>query len=371
MVLLKTAQQFIFSSSPLYLCSVLWLISLLKVGVWFIPNLPAYQALALNPFVNPFLLPEQHYLMWSWFTPWLSWALHLNHGIKFLLLLLLCSCSFTWLFMFLVFKILPEQLARSALVLFMVLPVSATAYFWVGMDSVTLLLLLVVFAWPEYLSVSLLGGIFLGMQHFEQAFIGLSALLLASSFNHWAGAHTRYSIKFCLRVLLAIGLGKGLLLWLFQHYGIVVNSGRWYFLRHYLPAIVSVCFFHLYEIIWAILGLGWLIALRYVDYGRQACPFFVGLLCLTGLVFLVGDHARVMAITTFPLVLAYWLLNRDFLAQLPQSHIALIFLIWLVVPWFWFWNAERGSVLFFDIGYLLHHVFGWFKLPADPYLWPF
>ncbi len=285
--------------------------------------------------------------------------------------LLVCSCSFTLLFMVLVFKSLPDRLARTALVLFTVLPVSTTAYFWVSMDSVTLLLLLLALVCPECNSVIWLVGLALGMQHFEQAFFAIAGLLLATSLNHLVMVQTRYTARFCFALLAAVFLGKLLLILIFQHYTILVNSGRWYFMRQHLHEIISGFFLHAYEQIWAILGLGWLIALRYVDWGKQALPFFVGLLCLSSVLLLVGDQARVLAIITFPLVFAYWLLNREFLTKWSQAHVALIFLIWLVMPWYWLCGGVKGSVFFFDLGYLLHKAFGWFVLPNNLYAWPF
>ncbi len=50
---LTKAEQFIFSTPRVFFCGVLWLIALLKVGVWCIPNLPAYRAIALIPLLIP------------------------------------------------------------------------------------------------------------------------------------------------------------------------------------------------------------------------------------------------------------------------------------------------------------------------------
>lgn len=85
-----------------------------------------------------------------------------------------------------------------------------------------------------------------------------------------------------------------------------------------------------------------------------------------------ADQTRVLAIITFPLVSTYWLLNQDFLNKLTRRELSLLFTTWALMPWGWVWEgAPKWSAFPYDVAYILHRIFGWFNVPADPALWPF
>jgi len=120
------------------------------------------------------------------------------------------------------------------------------------------------------------------------------------------------------------------------------------------------------------LGLGWLVALRFMDWGRNSAPFFITLAGLCLLLPVSEDQTRVLAVITFPLVAVYWLLNKDFLEKLTRKEISLLFTAWTLIPWGWTWVGEpKWSVFPYDVAYIMHRIFGWFSVPADPSFWPF
>jgi hypothetical protein len=84
------------------------------------------------------------------------------------------------------------------------------------------------------------------------------------------------------------------------------------------------------------------------------------------------DQTRVLAIVTFPLVCVFWLFNQDFLENLQRWETSLIFVVWAMIPWSWVWRGmPKWSVFPYDVAFVLHKVFGWFDVPANPTLWPF
>jgi hypothetical protein len=259
------------------------------------------------------------------------------------------------------------------LVLFSVLPVSATAYFWVSTDSLTLFLILLALAFPEYALVTILSGVALGMQHFEQGFVAVGGLLFALILSRrYQDTTLPYSPKFAILWLIGVLMGKLLLIGLFEYFSIDVNSGRVYFLSQHFRLLLKVSFFYFHIIAWSVLGLGWLAALRYVDWGRKTIPFFLTLLGFCFLIPISADQTRVLAVVTFPLLATYWLFNRDFLEKITQTEYAFLFILWVLVPWAWTWGGvPKWSVFPHDIAYLLHELFGWFRIPSDPSAWPF
>lgn len=404
MKLLSWLEHCIFHAAAWRLVTLILLVTLFKTGIWYIPNLEMSLALALNPFANPFADPNAHYLAWNWLSPFIAWLLGIKAFWAFFLLHLGFAVTFTALFIHLAFARLPEREARVALILFALLPVSATAYFWAGPDALTLLLLLLavggILPSPPFTkggtgNQHLLGspfakgglrgifflfiGILLGMQHFEQALFAAGGLLFAqilcrslpSKRSSPAGLAAP-TIKFPLTLLVGIAIGKLALTGIFGHFDMQVNSGRAFWLQEHLALLLETFFFHLHHILWTVLGLGWLVALKYADQGRQALPFFLALAGLLLLLLVSADQTRVLAIITFPLLAVYWLFNRPFLASFTNQQVAWLLLLWLLIPWGWVWIGEpRTSALPFDIAWLLHSVFGWFEIPENPAMWPF
>lgn len=365
-------QKFIYESDKWKFVLIIVMLTFFKTGIWYIPNLDTYQTIAQNPFKNPFTDPDAHYLLWSWLGPFLAWLIGAKSKWQFFALHLFFSVAFTFLFIKVVFNNFSNELARSSLVLFSVLPVSATAYFWVSSDSLTLFLMLIVLAFPASLTFTFCVGVLLGMQHFEQGFFAAAGLLFAISINHSQGYDLKYTWRFCLLLLIGVMTGKFLLCGLFKYYSIDVNSGRIYWLRGHIHPLLTQFFFHFQYIIWSVLGLGWLVALRFSDWGGKSVPFFLTLAGFCLLLPISGDQTRVLAIITFPLVSVYWLLNQDFLEKLTKREISLLFITWIMVPWGWVWGGvPKWSAFPYDIAYVFHQLIGWFNVPTSPALWPF
>jgi len=372
MHLTKKVEHFLFESPTWKLLAVVCVLWLVKTGIWTYPNPPALWAMAQNPFANPFTNPDEEYVMWSWLSPWLAWLTGATTMPRLFALALAQAVAFTFLFVRVTLNSLPRDLARTAIVLFAMLPVSTTAYYWVGYDSLTLLLMMAVLAFPAAPLVTLGAGLLLGMQHFEQGFLGAAGLSAALFLSRRQGYPLPYGLKFCLLLLGALVAGKLALVGLFRHYDIHVASGRMVWVREHLGGLVSNFFLHAHAVVWSLLGLGWLAAARFAEWGRRSLPFFLVLGALGLLAVVTADQTRVVAIVTFPLLMAYWLRNPDFLSRLARREVALVFILWAVMPMSWVWlGVQKWSVFPYDVAYVLHQAFGWFALPDNLALWPF
>ena len=367
MHLLAKVERTLFATKRPQFLLLLAGIELIKCGIGTIPNMTASVQIAQNPFTNPIVSPDAQYLFWNWLGPFVAWCIGATHWGSFFALHLLFSVAFTVLVARLVFTRLPDEQARTALVLFAVLPVATTAYFWVGTDSMTLFLLALALSFPTLPLVALLVGVALGMQHFEQAFSATGAFTLAKLLERKYGESSSYALKFRFALLSGVILGKLLLLAIFQHFAIVVNSGRVFWLKaHYLNPVQQLAG-HFQVVLWAALGLGWLAVWKYAEMGVRARAFLVSLGALLLLLPLVLDQSRVFAVVTFPLLAAYWLLDRDFLKTVSKPMVSMLFILWLMMPWSWAWaGAAQESAFSANVAAVAHRVLGTSPASVEP-----
>lgn len=260
MEIMNKVERFIFESRTWQFILVIAAISLFKTGIWYMPNIGISDVIAKNPFVNPFTNPlnhNVHYLFWNWLGSFLAWLVGATGKWQFLVFHLFFSIAFTLLFIRVIFANFAGDTARSAIVLFSILPVSGTAYFWVGMDSVTLFLMLLALAFPSARILAFIIGILLGMQHFEQGFFAALGLFFAVFLSHKQKYKLKYSVAFCLLFLLGVIAGKFCLMGIFKYYGIELHFGRKDWMAANLHALLNQFFFHFHYILWSVLGLGW------------------------------------------------------------------------------------------------------------------
>jgi hypothetical protein len=365
--------NFIYSAQRWKLIAFLMIANLLKSGIWFIPNLFASKLVAQNPFVNPFPnWPEAHYIYWSWLAPFLAWCIGATKSWSFFAFHFAFSVAFSAFFIALILSRFPDREARTALVLFTVLPVSATPYFWVSMDSVTLFLMVCALAVRKLWPLIFLIGIALGMQHFEQSFCAVAALTAALVLGNYFKSSIEYSMKWALFLMGGIVCGKLLLFALFMHWHVEVNSGRLFWLVENFRELVGEFYYHFQYAIYSVFGVGWLFVLKCAEQGRKSLPLFVAICCVLLLLPISADQTRVTAIVSFLSISVFCLLNRSFLVSLDPRFSSWILLTWLVVPYAWVWKGNpKWSALPYDVALPLHKLFGWFSMSSNKAVWPF
>ncbi len=374
MTLLDPVERFLFASSRRRFVAVLLAVSLCKTGVWFIPNIGLSRLIALGPFTNPIADPYAHYLYWNWLAPFLAWAVGATGRVPFVLFHLAFAVAFTALVTYALFARLPDRQARVAFLIFCSLPVSGTVYYWVGMDAVVLLVMLVPLVFPRSLIVPFVAGIALGMQHFEQGLVAGGVLFVAASVAVRMQTGPPYPPRFAAAWIGGTILGKLVLVALFASWGVDVNNGRLVLFGHEFRTLFLEAAFHFQVIAWSMLGVGWLVLFAYVDRLRsRAWPLVVGLALCTPFLVLAQDETRVMSIITFPLLAGWWLFDERTLTHVSGRDASILFVAWLVVPWSWTWlGVPRWSALPYDVYWLLHTLFGPFPSIPDglPQLFP-
>lgn len=357
----NSIERIIFTASPKRLYVVLWLIQLVKTGVWYYPYL--YKVLP-----DPFSMPAHvSYLFYSWLGFFIAWCLHIKTILPFIALNFIFTLGFSWLAFKLLVENVSEDAARIAIILFFFLPISGTLYYWISVDSITLFFMALILYKIDNWSIVILSGIALGLNHFEQSFIAFSALLLVLVFS---SAPLKKQIP---GLLLSILFGKLCLTVLFYYHHIVIPNRAVWMWQH-LPRLWYEFFYSIHVILWSALGLGWMVAIAYAEQGRKSISFFVILFGLFCIIPFVEDQTRVFALISFPILTFCWLKNKIFLNQISKKFMALLCLLWVFLPWSWVWqSAARSSVFPYDVAFVLHETLGWFDIPDKSLLgeWPF
>jgi len=346
--------------------TVLFGLLFLRTGVTFVA--PVLVPIAQDPYRNPFTSPLDHYVYWSWLAPFLAHQIGATDGVRLTLFYLAFSILFSILVVRWLFAGLADHLARVALLIFALLPVSAVPYYWIFNDSMTLFLLACALFVPRTWIVLLLLGIGLGMQHFEQAFFATGGAFVALFWAERRGARLRHDWRWALALLAGTTAGKLLLALLFVRLDVEVNSGRLLWLAETWPLLLRRFAYSYHFALFSAFGVGWLVVVRFLGRpGPEVLPAGATLLGLLLLMPISDDPTRVYAIVTFPLLCAVLLRNAEFLATIRRDTVGRWALLWCVVPWMFVWAGRPlVSAIAYDLLTVLHHLFGISAAPRDP-----
>lgn len=337
--------------------TVLLAIAILKSGVWFVPNIALSASIAEDPFTSH---PESVYLMENWLAGFLAWLLGMHGTLPYLLMHALFAVAFVAVVLVLLFRRLPEASARNAAIVFAALPASMTAFYWIGLDGLTLLLLaLALLASRRWWLVAPI-GVLLGLHHFEQGVFASGALLLAAGLGALLRTGPWRAALFPAALLAGDLVGFGVRSWIFAANGIVVDYDRVEYLVTNLRPLVRGFVENPAIMVFSMLALGWIVVIRYAAAsGRRALPLLVALGCLVLLMPFYEDRTRVAAITSFLLVTATVLLDERFMAGIGRRESAVFAALWFIVPWLWVWgDVTYTSVTVYDLEVVLNRLTG-------------
>ncbi len=370
MLLIDAAAKVVFDWRRRNFLLLVFAAMLVKTGIWHIPNINDAIVYSRNPFVVPFDDPLKQYLLTNWLSPFLAWVIGATSDAGFALLHLVFAIGFTTLFTWLCFQRFAEREARIAMVIFASLPASATAYFWVGMDGLTLLLMLAVVASDRRPWIAGLFGVALGLQHFEQGFVGLSVLLFAVMVAIRLGHDDVYSWRAAAAAWLGVVIGKIALVLIFWRAGMVVAPGRLVH-RQLADDAGTVLVPHTGRV----LGGAWPRLVRRGPLcrpGSRQHPLLSRPVRVMPLLMFVGDQTRVLAIVTFPLLFAFWLNQRSFLEEITRLQRAACSCLDGDPVDRGLGGLPKWSALPYGIAYAIGKLTTWYELPTvDIGDWPF
>jgi hypothetical protein len=225
-----------------------------------------------------------------------------------------------------------------------------TSFYWVGYDGLTLLLMLLALLAIKlknlYFSMlaSILTGILMGLQHFEQAFVGFGFLLLYIIFlmtpsDSFSAEKRKELFARTSFVLIGIMGGKILLSAIIASHEIPLNSGRlsWVLVGGKLQ--LRQLFLRFQSIVYSFLGVFWLPAIAGFIVSRKK-SFWLGLfVLLLSFIGIAADQTRVAAIVTFPIIFSAALDNPNFLKLMPDKLVTAYALTYIIEPYSWVWNG--------------------------------
>lgn len=166
--------------AAVYVCIIL--LQFVKNGVKIQPNFDvAITKIALNPFQSFDDLPlGAQYVTSSWFMPALLYFLRVSSETAMLWIHGAAAIGFFLVTYLNVRRFVPEASRLPAVVILGLLPSTASAFNWLGYDTIVLLLTSLLIAASHSFVLSLLFAVALGMQHFEIGLVSLLSWLFVS-----------------------------------------------------------------------------------------------------------------------------------------------------------------------------------------------
>ena len=313
-----------------------------KVGLSPIPNFDVVIVeLAGDPLAAPLGGdPGASYLMSNWLGPA---VLHI-FGVTSERALFVVFSGLSLLFVLLVARLLWQSLdergARRALVVFLVLPVAAVPFFWVGYDSLTLVLLAGILLVARSNAAVVALGVLGGMQHAEV--VVMCALLGWVYFSLTGPSERRDGIgrRTMVFAILGAAVGRAALEALFRIRGIEVSSRAQEALGNLATAPTQfVGAFVL--VVLSGLGVGWVVV---ISGWREHVVGVVGtgvpLVLALGLSVISLDQTRVFALVSLYVVLLAVVTNAKLISQMSARMSGVVAVLFLLYPGIWVWEGE-------------------------------
>jgi hypothetical protein len=332
---------------------------ILHSGIWIMPNAFLSYVLSQNLTVLPFTQVQEHYLMNNYLQPALFGLMGGQTFIGYVGYSLFISFLFIMTFAVWFLKKHGEDVALKEYKLLVALcfPVFTIAFYWLGIDSLTLLLMLLTLIFLEnywrYLFAFLLA-----FQHFEQGIMAF--LLLLFSIFIWNGylyyannksVKSYKPVKPVIGVVISLLMGKLILISYFYSLGISLEGDRQSFLENNLEQFLTNWQNYWHYILISLFGIMWLFVLKSL---HKLWPLVLVALIVWLLTMFVGDQTRVATIVLFPVVF-YWLFaDKTIWANFTQKHVILLLIFFIIIPPLIVWGGPNYSLLELDWPLLQH-----------------
>lgn len=351
---------------PLGVLMVIW-----NSGIWPMPNLSAQYLVSKSLRHNPFSDPMAQYIYTNYFEPLLFRLMGGSDLGGYLIFCLAVSVIFivSFCIWFVSFHGRDVALRDGKLLVALTFPVFIIPFYWIGMDGMTLLLMLLIFVGFER-KISFIPAIILGVQHFEQGVAGLlilfGSLVILYFYRRDGGA-----ILDIKRIVLLIGfvvVGKLLQAAWFQANGVSLIGGRAEFM-----AADAVNFFrgwkvHWQAIGWALFGSAWIFVIPRI---KNLWPLLVGALVSFLFMSVVGDQTRVAVIILFPSVFYFIFRDREMMQEITRLGSCVYVISYLIIPVTVVWGSVHHNLRSNDLAVYRDWRDGNFKLSEFNWLAPF
>lgn len=340
-------------------------------GIWVMPNYGDTARRAMDPFTNPFA-PGEHekdYLLSTWFVWFVAWLIGVTGERETVVFTLAVALAFLAVTVAVIRVKVPPGQRRLAWLIFFLLPAAGVPLYWVGADSMTLLLMVLAVALVDRPRAAVAPGFLLGMQHVEQAMVAVVGVGVLAVLRAALGGHRRPVGRFALWWGLGIIAGRFVLTTIWTAFGMAPEASRLSLAGDDLAGLVGQFLSSPAAILWSGLGVVWLVvAMLFHGAWRTYAPLVVASLVMLSGVALVEDQTRIFAIVSLPVVMIGLVLDEAALRDLPERALGALAFVGFLVPWIWVWKGYMfGSLFPQDIAWLVHQLTGRGSVPL-PFL---
>jgi len=342
-----------------------------NTGIWAMPNLSMQHMVSQSLTKVPFDDPNAHYIYTNYFEPLLFKLL----GGKSLLAYALYTLFISTLF-FIVFAIWfiyhhgkEVAIHQHKLLLAVTFPLFMIPFYWVGMDGMTLLLMLLIMLSLNR-PIVILPAILLGLQHFEQgfsAFLLLSGSLTLSYLISKDKQHLSLLKRLAI-ITLSILAGKLLLSFWFYFMNVGLSGDRNSYLQNNLELFLSMFKSSSFTILYSLLGVGWIVV---ATNAKKLWPFLVAVAVVFSLTAIVGDQTRVGLIVLFPSLFFWVMMDKELWQKIKQNTTYLLVALYLLLPVVVVWGAPHGALLKHDLKLLKEYKNNTLDIATFDWLAPF
>lgn len=350
-----------FFKKPDVLLVLIFLTAIIKSGVWVMGNLETTRLIAENPFVNPFDNSDADYLINSWLLNFIAYSVRATNPINYLALHIFFTILAILVGVVSVKRRMQIENNNYASYMFVMLPVSAGIFYWVGMDGFLFLLLILYFAIKRK-KLTVVLGILVGMQHFEIGIIAVTSLIFYDALTK---KNTLHGLIRARPTYFALGmvLGKLTLITLFNVNNLIVRESRYSLgfdnVIHnlvdnvrYLPAAV-----------FSAIGIFWILVLK-LERNKQKA-FLISFLIPVVASLFVWDQTRILQQSSILIVMRAFVLNKNLATGINREEIKYFFFAWLIIPWVWVWQDFLGPITGYNIMILVSRIFNTDTAPVN------
>ena len=353
--------------------TITFLLAIIKSGVWVFPAIYASFLVSQDPFSQPFSNPDDQYLMTTWFASFFANLL----GIRALSDFIGLHFVFAILAILLIFRYAKSKTDKETrsrtLLLFAILPAVSTVFYWVGMDSFTMLVMAVFLNLRTRVLPALAIGLIGGLHHFEILVVSSASLLIYELFRTKSFFKEK-SFRACASLILGLVSGKLLLNLMFRLNDVVVSKNRTDIGLDGVISNLELLEHYGILIYWSMLGPVWfLVAYACYKKNREVIALVISLAIPMIAVLFVRDSSRVLQLTSFLPIAVGLLSNKAILKTLTPKQLRYLWIVWILTPWVWIWQGIHGSVSLYTLKFLQSKLFGIDAIPASVNItmWPF
>jgi hypothetical protein len=308
-------------------------------GFWMMPNIGAQFMVSQNLTSNPFPNPHDQYIFTSYFQPLIFGIFGGTSSLSYVIYASMITICFLFLFLLWFIKFHGRKIAvdEHKILLTILFPVFMVPFYWIGMDGMTLLLMLMIMI--NFSSKwAIIPAILLAWQHFEQGSVAVM-ILLGTLIISMIITHDKSKFVAMKRLGYIIGgliLGKVLILLLFSFLHISMSADR-------LTNMISDVSIYIDQwkvswpyILYSIFGVGWLLIFTKL---KKTWPLLVGGIFTFFFVIIMGDQTRVGAIVLFPAVFFWIFMDKELFSTINQKMIVCLVVLYLVLPVVFVWGG--------------------------------